>query len=234
MTVNERTETARILIVEDETSLARALQLELEHEGYRAETAGNGYEAAARAAEGGWDLILLDIMLPGLDGFEVCRRVRERSAVPIIMLTARDATGDKVTGLDAGADDYVPKPFAIEELLARIRARLRRAAPAGRDGDRLVTGDLVIRRDTRQVERAGRPIALTRREFDLLAYLAENAGLVLTREMILNGVWGYDYYGNTNVVDVYIRYLRAKVDEPFATRLIHTVRGIGYTLREEG
>lgn len=222
----------RILVVEDEASLARALQLELEHEGYRVEVAGNGYEAVARASEGDWNLILLDLMLPGLDGFTVCRQVRQRSAVPIIMLTAREATGDKVTGLDAGADDYMAKPFAIEELLARIRARLRRSTPLHQDGNRLAVGDLVISRDTRQVERAGRPIALTRREFDLLAYLAENAGLVMTREAILNHVWGFDYYGETNVVEVYIRYLRAKIDEPYPTKLVQTVRGVGYTLRE--
>lgn len=164
----------RILIVEDEANLARALQLELEHEGYRVE----------------------------------------------------------VAGLDAGADDYLAKPFATEELLARIRARLRRSTSLHQDGHRLVVGDLVISRDTRRVERAGRDIALTRREFDLLTYLAENAGLVLTREAILNHVWGFDYYGETNVVEVYIRYLRAKIDEPFPTKLVQTVRGVGYTLRE--
>lgn len=230
--MDERADAPRILVVEDEVSLARALQLELEHEGYQVEVAGNGYEAVVRASEGTWDLVLLDIMLPGLDGFEVCRQVRQRSAVPIIMLTAREALGDKVAGLDAGADDYVAKPFVIEELLARIRARLRRATAAHQDGNRLVVGDLVVCRDTRLVERRGHPIALTRREFDLLAYLAENAGLVLTREAILNRVWGFDYYGETNIVEVYIRYLRVKIDEPFPTKLLQTVRGVGYTLRE--
>ncbi len=223
----------RILVVEDEASLARFLQLELNHEGYQVETAQNGYEALGRIGEAGWDLVLLDLMLPGLDGFEVCRRIREQADVPIIMLTARDATLDKVKGLDTGADDYITKPFAVEELLARIRARLRRAGTARQEGDKLVIGDLVIRRGTRQVTRSGQIIPLTRREFDLLAYLAENAGLVLSRETILNRVWGFDYCGNTNVVDVYIRYLRAKIDEPFPTRLLHTVRGVGYTLREE-
>ncbi|MDQ0287065.1 DNA-binding response OmpR family regulator [Desulfofundulus luciae] len=223
----------RILVVEDEASLARFLQLELNHEGYQVETAQNGYEALGRIGEAGWDLVLLDLMLPGLDGFEVCRRIREQADVPIIMLTARDATLDKVKGLDTGADDYITKPFAVEELLARIRAKLRRAGTARQEGDKLVIGDLVIRRGTRQVTRSGQIIPLTRREFDLLAYLAENAGLVLSRETILNRVWGFDYCGNTNVVDVYIRYLRAKIDEPFPTRLLHTVRGVGYTLREE-
>ncbi len=230
--MDERTDMQRILVVEDEASLARALQLELEHEGYQVQVAGNGYEAVARASEGKWDLILLDVMLPGLDGFEVCRQVRKRSAVPIVILTAREALGDKITGLDAGADDYVAKPFAIQELLARIRARLRRSGAAHQDGDRLVVGDLVVCRDTHTVSRGGRPIALTRREFDLLAYLAENAGLVLTRDAILNRVWGFDYYGETNIVEVYIRYLRVKVDEPFPVKLLQTVRGVGYTLRE--
>ncbi|WP_341473761.1 response regulator transcription factor [Desulfofundulus thermobenzoicus] len=223
----------RILVVEDETSLARFLQLELNHEGYAVETARNGYEALGRISEGRWDLVLLDLMLPGMDGLEVCRRIREQTDVPIIMLTARDATEDKVKGLDTGADDYITKPFAVEELLARIRAHLRRAGTFRREGNKLIIGDLVICRDTRQVTRAGRFISLTRREFDLLSYLAENAGLVLSRETILDRVWGFDYYGNTNVVDVYIRYLRAKIDEPFPTRLLHTVRGVGYTLRED-
>lgn len=223
----------RILVVEDEASLARSLQLELNHEGYEVETAQNGYEAMGRLSEGKWDLVLLDIMLPGLDGFEVCSRIRKHSDVPIIMLTARDATSDKIRGLDTGADDYVAKPFVIEELLARIRARLRTQPAARQEGDKLVIGDLVISKDTRQVIRSGEAISLTRREFDLLAYLAENAGLVLSRETILARVWGYDYYGSDNIVDVYIRYLRAKIDEPFSTKLLYTVRGVGYTLREE-
>ncbi|MFZ5597396.1 MAG: response regulator [Bacillota bacterium] len=223
----------RILVVEDETSLARFLQLELNHEGYQAETAQNGYEALGRLSEGKWDLVLLDIMLPGIDGFEVCRRIRKNSDVPIIMLTARDETQSKVKGLDTGADDYVTKPFVIEELLARIRVRLRSAPAAKQAGDKLVVGNLVICRDTHQVTRQGKAISLTRREFDLLAYLAENTGIVLNRETLLTHVWGYDYYGSDNVVDVYIRYLRAKIDEPFDTRILHTVRGVGYTLREE-
>lgn len=222
-----------ILVVEDEDSLARFLQLELNHEGYHVEMAQNGYEALGMISDGRWDLILLDIMLPGLDGFEVCRRIRKSTDVPVIMLTARDAVPDKVKGLDAGADDYVTKPFVIEELLARIRARLRTTPAARQEGNRLVAGDLVISRDTRQATRGGQPVPLTRREFDLLVYLVENSGLVVSRETILASVWGYDYYGGDNVVDVYIRYLRAKIDEPFSTRLIHTVRGVGYTLREE-
>lgn len=230
--MNDKVE-PRILVVEDEASLARFLQLELNHEGYQVETAQNGYEALGRISEDRWDLVLLDIMIPGLDGFEVCRRIRKRRDVPIIMLTARDATLDKVKGLDTGADDYITKPFVIEELLARIRARLRGLPAARQEGNKLVAGDLVICRDTHQVTRSGQSIPLTKREFDLLAYLAENAGLVLGRETILARVWGYDYYGSDNVVDVYIRYLRAKIDEPFSNRLLHTVRGVGYTLREE-
>lgn len=222
-----------ILVVEDEASLARFLQLELNHEGYQVETAKNGYEALGMISEGKWDLVLLDLMLPGLDGFEICRRIRKYTDVPVIMLTARDAVSDKIKGLDTGADDYVTKPFLIEELLARIRARLRSIPAARQEGGRIVVGDLVISRQTRQVTRDGQPISLTRREFDLLIYLAENNGLVMSRETILASVWGYDFYGSDNVVDVYIRYLRAKVDEPFSTRLLHTVRGVGYTLREE-
>lgn len=223
----------RILVVEDEDSLARFLQLELNHEGFHVEIAQNGYEALGRITEENWDLVLLDLMLPGLNGFEICRRVREHTGIPIIMLTAREATADKVRGLDTGADDYITKPFAVEELLARIRARLRNLPTVRQEGNKIVVKDLIINQDTRQVTRDGTSISLSRREFDLLCYLAENSGIVLSRETILTNVWGYDFYGNTNVVDVYIRYLRAKIDEPFTIQLLHTVRGIGYTLREE-
>jgi DNA-binding response OmpR family regulator len=225
--------TSRILIVEDEISLARSIQLELGHEGYHAETAQNGYEALGKLSDESFDLIILDLMLPGLDGFQVCQKIREISDVPIIMLTALDAVRDKVKGFDIGADDYLTKPFAMEELLARIKARLRQRPIARQDGNKIVINDLVIRRDTRQVTRAGQYIALSRREFDLLTYLAENSGTVLSRDIILNRVWGYDFYGDTNVVDVYIRYLRAKIDEPFNYPLLHTIRGVGYTLRED-
>lgn len=231
--MNDSQARPRILVVEDENSLARFLQLELKHEGYQVEVASNGYEAVGRINEGDWELVLLDVMLPGLDGFEACIRIREISEVPVIMLTARETTSDKVRGLDVGADDYLTKPFVTEELLARIRARLRRVPAVIEGNNKLVVGGLKIHYDTRQVERNGQQISLTKREFDLLSHLAENAGTVLSRETILSHVWGYDYYGDTNVVDVYIRYLRAKVDEPFPTRLLHTVRGVGYTLREE-
>lgn len=225
--------TYRILVVEDELSLARSIQLELEHEDYQVEIARNGYEALGKLTDGKWDLIILDLMLPGPDGFQVCQKIRENSDIPIIMLTALDAVRDKVRGFETGADDYLTKPFAMEELSARIKARLRRPMGARIEGNKLVVKDLVIRRDTRQVTRAGQYIPLSRREFDLLAYLAENTGIVLSRENILNQVWGYDFYGDTNVVDVYIRYLRSKVDEPFDTPLLQTIRGVGYTLREE-
>ncbi|MFZ5590755.1 MAG: response regulator transcription factor [Bacillota bacterium] len=228
----EERDRPRILVVEDEPDLARFLQLELNHAGYQAATAANGYEALGRMAEE-WDLIILDLMLPGLDGLEVCRRIRQTSVVPVIMLTARDSVADKVCGLDSGADDYLTKPFAVEELLARVRARLRSVGTARQSGEKIVVGDLVVCPGTRMVWREGQLIQLSRREFDLLVYLAENSGIVLSRETILSRVWGYDYYGSTNIVDVYVRYLRAKIDEPFARRLLHTVRGVGYTLREE-
>jgi DNA-binding response OmpR family regulator len=223
----------RILVVEDDESLARFLELELKHQGYETAVATGGYEALVKAMEGNWDLVILDIMLPGLDGFEICRRLRENSSVPVIMLTARGTVPDRVKGLDTGADDYLVKPFATEELLARIRACLRRQNVPLQACRKIVYGDLTVNLDTRQVERGGRKITLSKKEFDLLVYLLANAGHVLSREAILNHVWGYDYFGDTNVVDVYIRYLRAKIDEPFATRLLHTVRGVGYTLREE-
>ncbi len=225
--------THRILVVEDEQSLARSIQLELEHEHYQVETAQNGYEALGKLSDGGWDLMILDLMLPGLDGFQVCQRIRENSDLPIIMLTARDSVRDKVKGFETGADDYLTKPFAMEELLVRIKARLRQRTGARIEGNKLVIKDLVIRSDTRQASRSGELIPLSKREFDLLVFLAENTGTVLNREIILNQVWGYDYYGDTNVVDVYIRYLRSKIDEPFNVPLLHTIRGVGYTLREE-
>lgn len=223
----------RILLVEDEMSLARSLQLEMEHEGYRIDIARNGYEAIDKIPEDKWDLILLDIMLPGINGFDICERIRKHSDVPVIMLTAREATADKVTGLNIGADDYITKPFAMEEFLARVRAQLRRKTAEAQKNNQLTISDLIIHKDSRQAERGGCPIHLSRREFDLLVFLAENSGMVLERESILNHVWGYDFFGDAKVVDVYIRYLRAKIDEPFATPLLQTVRGVGYTLRGE-
>ncbi|MFP4662242.1 MAG: response regulator transcription factor [Halanaerobiales bacterium] len=225
---------AQILIVEDEVQLARLMELELEHEGYQAVVEYNGRDALQRVKEKDFDLILLDIMLPELDGIEVCERIREFSDIPVVMVTAKDAVPDKVEALDIGADDYITKPFAIEELLARIRALLRRNQNSSRDdSDVLDVADLTIDKNKYKVIRDGKEIELTKKEYDLLVYMAENEGIVLSREDILRNIWGYDYLGETNVVDVYIRYLRSKVDDPFDEKLIKTVRGVGYVLRSE-
>ena len=223
-----------ILIVEDELRIARFLQIELEHEGFRVTTEENGEKAFELIKKGGYDLILLDLMLPGMDGMTICRKVREFSEVPIIMLTARDDVEDKVEGLDIGADDYMTKPFAIQELLARVRNVLRKSRGAGTvsRGDSYVVGDLVLYPNTYEVEVAGEPVQLTRREDDLLEFLMRNKRTVLTRDQILEQVWGYDYSGDTNVVDVYIRYLRAKLDDRFDKKYIYTVRGVGYVIRD--
>ncbi|MBR5752055.1 MAG: response regulator transcription factor [Clostridia bacterium] len=224
---------AKILLVEDEEKLARFVELELTHEGYQVDKAFDGRTGLDMAESGKHDLILLDIMLPGLNGLEVLRRLRRSSHTPVIMLTARDAVMDKVTGLDTGADDYVTKPFSIEELLARIRAALRKNAGDGGADSQLYCGDLTMDAARRRVERAGREIELTGREFALLKYFLENKTYVLTREQLLEKVWGYEYLGETNVVDVYVRYLRNKIDEDHEKKLLHTVRGVGYVLKEE-
>lgn len=221
-----------ILIVEDEKQIVRFLELELKHEGYMIDTAFDGREGLKKAEENKYDLILLDIMLPGLNGMEVCRRIRQFSNIPVIMLTAKDDVTDKVMGLDIGADDYITKPFAIEELLARIRAALRRKGEVVNDAENLQIGDLTMDLSKRHVSRSGKLIELTKREYDLLEYLMKNKDIVLTREQILEKVWGYDYTGDTNVVDVYIRYLRRKIDDNFETKLIRTIRGVGYMLKE--
>lgn len=223
----------RILIVEDEEKLARFLELELAHEGYAVEKAFDGRTGLDLAENGGFDLILLDVMLPGMSGLEVLRRLRRTDAVPVIVLTARDAVMDKVTGLDMGANDYITKPFEIEELLARIRAALRSGGhsdPAS--SGVLVSGGLTLDPARRTVLWNGGPVALTNREFELLRTLMRNRGIVMTREKLLEQVWGYDYAGETNVVDVYIRYLRQKIDDAFGVKLIHTVRGVGYAFRD--
>lgn len=227
---------AKILVVEDEEKIARLLELELEFEGYTVTKAEDGIEALEKFRTGEWDLILLDVMLPGIDGIEVLRRIRKTDPVtPIIMLTAKSSVDDKVTGLDLGANDYVTKPFSIEELLARIRACLRMqqltVEEKDEDGWEEFAG-LKINEKSREVIRNGDAVELTPREFDLLLYLFHNRRQVLTREQILDAVWGYDYYGDTNIVDVYIRYLRKKIDQPYDNLLIHTVRGVGYVLRE--
>ena len=222
----------RVLLVEDEEKLARFVELELAHEGYEVTWVADGRSAVDRALDVDFDLVLLDILLPQLNGMEVLRRIRREKDVPVIMLTARDAVMDKVAGLDAGADDYVTKPFAIEELLARIRAALRSAG--GRQesqSHQFTAGPVTLDPDSRKVTVNGTPVELTRREFDLLACLLEHKGKVLSRSAILNTVWGYDYVGETNTVDVYIRFLRSKLDEVFGIHLIETVRGVGYVIR---
>ena len=222
----------RILIVEDEAKLARFVELELMHEGYAVDKALDGREGLAMMETGGYDLVLLDIMLPGLNGLEVLRRARRTVDTPVIMLTARDTVMDKVTGLDMGAEDYVTKPFEIEELLARIRACLRKSTRQAAASRSLVVGPLALDPDRHTVSCQGQPVELTHREFDLLRILMENRGIVLSRNTLIERVWGYDYIGETNVVDVYIRYLRGKIDDAFGLKLIQTVRGVGYVLRE--
>lgn len=221
----------RILIIEDEEKLARFVEMELQYEGYTVQKAHDGRYGLELALSGSFDLIVLDIMLPVLNGMEVLRRIRKESAVPVIMLTARDTVIDKVTGLDGGADDYITKPFEIEELLARIRNAFRKKTIV--NSKTLSANCVVMDVDRHTVSFGGEDIDLTKREFDLLQYLLENKGIVLSREKLLEKVWGYDYAGETNVVDVYIRYLRSKIDDRFQLRLIHTIRGVGYVIKDE-
>lgn len=223
----------KILIVEDERKISRVLQLELEYENYETGVADNGKKALQMIQDEDWDLVLLDIMIPELNGLEVLRRVRKTDeATPIILLTARDEVYDKVNGLDLGANDYITKPFQIEELLARIRAHLRRPTVKKEDSNEVSVEDLVVQINTREVTCMGNQIELTPREFDLLVYLLKNKNVVLTREQLIENVWGYDYYGDTNIVDVYIRYLRQKIDKAFDKQYIQTVRGVGYTIKD--
>ena len=225
---------AKILIVEDDSKIARFVELELRHEGYETETASDGRTGLAKALEPQTDLVLLDIMLPELSGMEVCRRIRQESSVPVIMLTAKGDVTDKVAGLDMGANDYMTKPFAIEELLARIRVALKARSGEGKQDEKKVSyGKLTVDLATRQVSFGGEPLTLTKKEFDLLAFLLKNKNRAVPREELLSAVWDYDYAGDTNVVDVYIRYLRQKVEEPLGLHLIETVRGVGYMVRDE-
>lgn len=224
-----------ILVVEDEEKIARVLQLELEYEGYNVEKAFDGNEALEKYRSQKWDLILLDVMLPGMSGIELLRKIRNNDPLtPVILLTARGSVADKVSGLDLGANDYVTKPFEMEELLARIRANLRLSLIQKETGesDWIKIGDLKVNEKSREVIRGNHTIELTPREFDLLLYLMKNRGQVLQREQILDAVWGYDFYGDTNVVDVYIRYLRRKIDADQQLPVIHTVRGVGYMVKE--
>ena len=221
-----------ILVIEDEKSVSRIIELELKHQGYKVDLAFDGKEGLIKIAKNEYDLVLLDIMIPEISGIAVCREVRKSSDIPIIMLTAKGKTVDKVIGLDAGADDYITKPFSVEELLARIRANLRRTSQSNNTTTLLKAKDLVMDLEKYKVFRSDLVIELRKKEFDLLEYLIRNKDIVLSRGQILENVWGYDYSVDTNVVDVYVRYLRSKIDDQFEDKLIHTIRGVGYILRE--
>ncbi len=225
----------QLLIIEDEIKIARFLQLELEHEGYGVDLSHDGREGLNKALTGNFDLIILDVMLPSLNGMEVLRRIRQTSDLPVIMLTAKDDVMDKVMGLDLGAQDYITKPFAIEELLARIRVLFKLKTPTSsstKNQQVLTCGKLSLCPEKYEVNYENIPIVLTKKEFELLEYLMRNKNLVVTREQIVEKVWGYDYIGDTNVVDVYIRYLRNKIDQNFQDKLIYTIRGMGYQIKD--
>lgn len=225
---------AKILIIEDESKIARFIELELKYEGYEVVIAADGRSGLEKGLGKDIDLILLDIMLPGLSGIEVCRRIRMESSVPIIMLTAKDDVTDKVAGLDIGADDYMTKPFAIEELLARIRVALNRHSKLSHSKvDMLEIGELKLNLTSHSAFYGDDELALTKKEYELLEYLLRNKNIALTREQMLNNVWDYEYLGDTNVVDVYIRYLRQKIDDKYGIHLINTVRGVGYIIKDE-
>ena len=224
-----------ILVVEDEEKIARLLEIELEYEGYTVTKAMDGLDALALCRKQDWDLILLDVMLPGLSGIELLRRIRVHdSHTPVLLLTAKSSVEDKVSGLDLGANDYITKPFQIEELLARVRAALRfkRKEQIEDETDWLTLADLKLNEKTREVVRGEDAIELTPREFDLLVYFMHNKRQVLNRDQIIEAVWGYDFLGDTNVVDVYIRYIRKKIDATDKPTLINTIRGVGYVLKD--
>jgi two-component system response regulator ArlR len=229
-----QTEKNNVLIVEDEWKIARFLQMELEHEGYKTMIEQNGLMAYNRIIQENFDLVILDVMLPGMDGMEICKKVRELSSVPIIMLTAKHEVADKVEGLDIGADDYLTKPFAIQELLARARAVFRKHndITSTTIDNGLRANNLVLYPNRYEALVDGHPVDLTKKEYELLEFLLRNKNIVLGRERIIQVVWGYDYIGDTNVVDVYIRYLRSKLDEHFGQKYIHTVRGVGYVVKD--
>ncbi len=218
----------RILVVEDDAAISRVLQLELEHERYEVDVARDGLSGLEKALKEP-DLVILDLMIPRMDGLEVCRRIRAKSNVPIIMLTAKDRVPDRVAGLDLGADDYITKPFSTPELLARVRARLRERSP---QSNVIEYRDVMMDRDRHEVHRAGKPIALTAKEYALLEYLLLHRNKVHTRDELFNGVWGSDFLGDSNLIDVYVRYLRGKIDDGFDDKLITTVRGVGYTIKD--
>ncbi|MGR6130025.1 response regulator transcription factor [Paenibacillus sp. 203] len=231
-----------VLVIDDEEKISRLLQLELSHEGYAVEIAQTGREGLEKALAGKWDIIILDVMLPEMNGVEVLKQIRQvDNHTPVIMVTARNTTPDKVSGLDEGANDYITKPFEIEELLARMRASMRHqmepTATTLQEEDkppsRLQVDSLVLERKTRLVVREGNRIELTPKEYDLLLYLMEHKNQVLQRDQMIQDVWGFDFVGDTNVVDVYIRYVRKKIDHGYKKKLIKTVRGVGYCIREE-
>lgn len=222
----------RLLVVEDERDLNRVIARRLEKEGYSVDRCFDGEEALDYLVAGEFDAVILDIMLPKYNGLEIVRRMRAaKNQTPVLFLTAKDSVSDRVAGLDAGAEDYLVKPFAFEELLARIRVMTRKSA--GNHTNVFEIADLAMDVAAHTVTRGGQSIALSAKEFDILEYLLRNKGLVLSREKIENHIWNFDYAGGTNVIDVYIRYLRKKIDDPFTQKLIHTIRGKGYVLREE-
>jgi two-component system response regulator MprA len=224
-------EQPHVLVVDDDAKIAAALRRALIYEGYQVEVAPDGLIALARARERMPDLAILDIMMPGMDGLEVTRRLRAEGDLPILMLTAKDGTADRVRGLDSGADDYLVKPFAYEELLARVRALLRRRAPRARRTLRY--SDVLMDVGTREVRRSDQLVPTTAKEFDLLQHFLRNPGQVLRREQLLDAVWGFDFGASSNVVDVYVGYLRQKLEQGGRPRLLQTVRGVGYILKEE-
>ncbi|MEC0094032.1 response regulator transcription factor [Paenibacillus macquariensis] len=226
-----------VLIVEDENKIARLLELELTHEGYSVMIANNGREGLDKALAKEWGLIILDIMLPELNGIEVLRRLRKVDIqTPVIVVSARNTTPEKISGLDQGANDYITKPFEIEELLARMRSSMRSRSEDSSNKatlSQLQINNLTVNKVSREIIREGRRIELTPKEYDLFVFLLENKNHAMSREQIINHVWGYDFVGDTNVVDVYIRYIRKKIDHEFDVNLIHTIWGVGYCVREE-
>ena len=221
----------RVLIVEDDENIGRILEMELNHEGFETFRESDGKRALEKMLKEEFDVALLDLMLPSMNGVTVCKEVRKESDIPIIMLTAKDDTVDKVTGLDAGADDYVTKPFVMEELLARIRVAIRKNKKKNENEEKIGIRNLTLYPARFETVINGENILLTKKEYMLLEYLVRNQNKVLNREQILENVWGYNYMGDTNVVDVYVRYLRAKIDDAYGEKYIHTIRGIGYVVK---
>lgn len=222
-----------ILLIEDDSAIARVIELELKHQGHNVKLAGDGRNGLDLALKNEWDVILLDIMLPFLNGYDICKQIRVHKDTPILLLTAKDEVQDKVFGLDLGADDYLTKPFAMDELMARIRAVLRRKnSPTKKEGQ-FKFRELELDSQAYRVYFSEQEVWLTKKEFELLTLFMEHPNHVLSRELILENVWGFDYYGETNIVDVYVRFLRSKIDERFHVHYLHTVRGVGYVLRAE-